>query len=103
MKKLMILLALGLMAQGAWAGNASYCVQLTHPNNISGNALKNICNEDIEVSWGKGGGKLDSTWTIHPGVEHPIDARPGEYIRWDACRGANSIKGWTNYGTVECD
>ncbi len=104
LKKTLVVAGLvaGLMASSAWAGNATYCLMITHPNNISGNALKNVCNEDVEASWTTGSGKLDSTWTIHPGVEHPIDARAGDYIRYDGCKGANSITGWTNHGTVEC-
>jgi hypothetical protein len=102
-KTVMTLVVLsGLAASSAWAGNASQCLMITHPNNISGNALKNMCNDDIEAAWTKGNGKFDSTWTIHPGVEHPIDAKAGDYIRYDGCRGANSIKGYNSYGTLDC-
>ena len=103
MKKLMAVLVTCLLAQSVWAGNASYCVMVSHPNNISGNALRNNCSNPVEATWCFGTNcKFNSSATIHPGQEFPLSGSSGQYIRYDACNGANSIKDWTDYGTVDC-
>lgn len=89
-----------LLANVAWAGNASFC--LTR----DGNYLKNICPYDVEAVWcfgmTCGFDHGSSTWTIRGSSAMPIDAsKHNEYLKYDACQGANSIKKFNSYG-VDC-
>lgn len=89
-----------LLANVAWAGNASFC--LTR----DGNYLKNNCAYDVEAVWCFGStcgfDQSSSTWTIRANSSFPIDASK-EYmpIRYDACKEANSIKKYNKW-TVDC-
>lgn len=88
----------GLVANSAWAGNATQCVRL------DGQVLVNTCNETIEAAWCVGNGcqfNHGSSWTIQPGQRMPHSGG-NNYIRWDACRGANSIKDFHSNG-VSCE
>lgn len=83
-----------LMATGAWA-SADYCLHVVSANNVSGRALKNTCNETVEATWCYGSGcRYNNSWTVHPGQEMPLESASSTdaYVRYDACRGANSIK-----------
>lgn len=100
LKKSVVLAGLvaSLLATSAWAGDAKYCLRLTSPSGWGGKqALENTCSYDIEAAWcisRMGGGicsRLDNSWTIHPGVEMPLDAKQGDTVVFDGCKGANTI------------
>jgi hypothetical protein len=102
LKKILVGAVLVLSASAAWAGSAGYCLHVVSANNISGRALKNDCNEDVEASWCYGVGcKLNNTWTIRAGQEFPLEGpSAGAFVNYDACSGANSIKSYASYGLV---
>jgi hypothetical protein len=100
LKKVIVVagLAASLMANTAWAFNAKYCLRVTSPSGWGGKlALENTCRTDIEAAWciSRVGSsmcsRLDNSWTIHPGVEMPLDAKQGDTVIFDGCEGANTI------------
>ncbi len=110
LKKTVVLAGLvaSLMASSAWAaGNVPGCLHVTTPSDWGGKkALENICNYDIEVHWCIGRGQMcydyDNTWTIHANAKFPIDAKDGDHVMFDGCKGANSPSTGNSFATFRC-
>lgn len=92
MKKLMMVLALGLMAQGAWANDGGMCVSISN-----GGYVYNKCGSllPVEVIWCSGDNcRLDRQGqrvTIYPGRTVKIGDDSGELL-WFACLGEDGIQ-----------
>ena len=107
MKKLLMSLALlaSLSAGNAVAGDGVYCL---HTESSQGTTyLVNTCSNDMEARWCCGGAcglneAGASSWTIHANSRFPITAcKQGEYVRFDGCKGANSL-GKASALSVDC-
>lgn len=99
LKKVLVVAGLiaSLLATNAWAENVHHCIQL------DGQYLVNTCGTTIEAAWcanqgcdfGRGG-----SWTLQPGQRMPHSLPSGSFVRFDACRGASSIKSFSTSGVT---
>ncbi|MDD2777100.1 MAG: hypothetical protein PHU06_14200 [Gallionella sp.] len=94
-----------LLANVAWAGNAGYCLRYETDSNGS-RWLSNSCAHPVEAAWCFGVScslQTDgNSWTIQANSRFPITGgSPSDFVKHDACRGANSIKGRSQW-TLDC-